>query len=116
MFAKLFPFWMVWLPGKSIPVLHAGGYLAVFSTAQQGTTFMVSIGATAWEFKLMSRGTFLRLLPNLRAMGLKGVCFDLTGETCERKVLFEEIEQLTGSSPELPAAPPQTVDRRSPRG
>jgi hypothetical protein len=96
---------MVYLPGKAIPVLHAGKYLAVFSTAQQGTTFMVSIGATAWEFKLMSRGPFLRLLPDLRAMGLKGVCFDLAGETCERKVLFEEIERQTGSSAELPALP-----------
>ena len=106
MYAKLFPFWMVYLPGKAIPVLHAGGYLAVFSTAQQGTAFMVSIGATAWEFKLMTRGTFLRLLPDLRAMGLKGVCFDLTGERCERKVLFEEIEQQPGSSAELPTSPP----------
>jgi hypothetical protein len=117
MYAKLFPFWMVYLPGKAIPVLHAGKYLAAFSTAQQGTTYMVNMGATAWEFKLMSRGTFLRLLPDLRAMGLKGVCLDPAGEKWERRVSFEEIEKETGSSAELPALPPQTaVDRRFPRG
>ena len=102
---KLFPFWMVYLSGKAIPLLHAGKYLAAFSTAQQGTAYMVNMGATAWEFRLMSRGTFLALLADLQAMGLKGVCLDPAGEKWDRRVSFEEIEQQTGSSAELPALP-----------
>ena len=106
----MFPFWIVCQRGAAIPVLVAAKcephYVAAFTTAQKGTAYMVRLGATAWEFKLVSRGPFLAMLPDLRAMGLKGVCFDPDEDTCARKMRFEEIERETGSSAELPAYRP----------
>ena len=90
-----FPFWVVTQRRDlmSFPVVphDMPGYIAAFSTAQGGTAYLVDRGETSWEFRMVSRSTFLDLMADLRNLGIKGVCLDPRPGECGAKMEFDVL-------------------------
>ena len=94
-----FPFWVVTQRRDlmSLPIVphDMPDHIAAFSTAQRATDYMVDRGETSWEFKLVSRSTFLDLMTDLRKLGIKGVCLDPTPGECGTQMGFDALAART---------------------
>ena len=90
-----FPFWVITQRRDlmSLPVVphDLPGYIAAFSTPQGATGYMVDRGETAWEFRLVSRSTFLDLITDLRRLGIRGVCLDPAPGDCGARMEFDAL-------------------------
>lgn len=95
MTAFRFPFWIVTQrQGTTLkPVQPAGmaGLLAVFPSAEHAAAFRENNGGTQREVRLVSRGTLQEMLPELRQLGIKGLCLDPDREGGGTPILFEEL-------------------------
>jgi hypothetical protein len=75
-----FPFWLVTrgAGGQSAPVTASPGRVALFGGADKAAAFMAGRGEAGFEFRLVSRVTFHRLVDDLRASGMRFGVLDPT--------------------------------------
>lgn len=91
------PFWIAYHRQQSVPrpivPAHAPGLVAIFSSAQKATGYLVADQETSFSLRLISRPGLSGLIDDLRRMGMHGFCFD-ADDNGGREFLFTEIETL----------------------
>jgi hypothetical protein len=76
---------------KPVEVEGMEGMVAAFTSAADAAQYMVGRGETQWENKLISRSTFTDLRDTLRALGMRGFCFDPLPGGDVKKMTFEQV-------------------------
>lgn len=89
------PFWIAFHRHQSVPhplvPAHSPGFVAVFSSAQKATEYLVVDHETSFSLRLISRPNLNGLIDDLRRMGMHGFCFDPDHDG-GMHFLFNEIE------------------------
>lgn len=74
------PFWIVFQSQDGMPVPIAPPHMpecaAIFSTAQNATSFLVGSNLLSFSMRLVSRPGIPALVERLQAVGVRGFCFD----------------------------------------
>ncbi|CAN5496470.1 hypothetical protein BH10PLA2_BH10PLA2_36820 [soil metagenome] len=93
--SRLFPFWIAsqrrGLVMKPVEVEGMEGMIAAFTSAADAAKYMVGRGETLWENKLISRSTIADLRDSLRALDLRGFCFDPAPVGEGKKMTLEQV-------------------------
>ena len=89
------PFWIAYRREQSVPRPtvpgNAPGFVAIFSSAQKATAYLVADGETSFSLRQISGPKLSGLIDDLRRMGMHGFCLDPSANGGTR-FLFNEIE------------------------